>query len=130
VSALTWRHDDGIVVVPDVSEKRRWRDEAPIVREVRMRFTMQGETTAESGRSPCGTCRYATIVRGVRLRDEIIECSELGCGRGRITFPVTSCSAYSDKRRPSLRAMEEIAWVLRSGPKETTSGSSAPAPSA
>jgi hypothetical protein len=31
----------------------------------------------------------------------------------RITFPVTQCAEYSDRRQPSLRAMEEIAWVTK-----------------
>ena len=32
------------------------------------------------------------------------------------------CTEYSDRRQPSLRAMEEIAWVLRSGSKKNTIG--------
>jgi hypothetical protein len=44
----------------------------------------------------------------------------LSYGRNRVTFPVTLCTEYSDRRQPSLRAMEEIAWVLRSDPKKGT----------
>jgi hypothetical protein len=44
--------------------------------------------------------------RGARLRDEIVECSELAYRRGRITFAVRSGSAYSDKCRSSLCANE------------------------
>ena len=87
-----------------------------------MRVKIQGGTVSEGEPSLCITCRYATIVRGARLRDEIVECSELAYGRTRITFPVTTCSAYSDKRRPSISAMEEIAWVLRSDPKKNEVG--------
>ena len=54
--------------------------------------------------------------------DEIVECSQLSYGRNRVTFPVTQCTEYSDRRQPSLRAMEEIAWVLRSDPKKNTIG--------
>ena len=43
-------------------------------------------------------------------------------GRGRVTFPVTHCTSYSDSRQPSLREMEEIAWVLRSDPKRNEIG--------
>jgi hypothetical protein len=33
-----------------------------------------------------------------------------------------TCAEYSDRRQPSLRAMEEIAWVLRSDPKKNQVG--------
>ena len=42
--------------------------------------------------------------------------------RGRITFPVTYCTSYSDRRQPSVREMEEIAWILRSDPKRKEIG--------
>jgi hypothetical protein len=32
------------------------------------------------------------------------------------------CTEYSDRRQPSLRAMEDIAWVLRSDPKKNEAG--------
>jgi hypothetical protein len=51
---------------------------------------MELPTCSEGEPWLCLTCRYATIVRGVRLRDEIAECSELAYGRSRITFPVTA----------------------------------------
>ena len=35
---------------------------------------------------------------------------------------VNTCTEYSDRRQPSLRAMEEIAWVLRSDPKKNQVG--------
>ena len=63
--------------------------------------------------SLCGTCRFATIVKGQRLRDEIVECSRL-TDHSRITFAVTFCTGYADRRLPSIREMEEIAWVPRS----------------
>lgn len=103
-------------------ERKEVRDEAPIVQEVLMRVKIQGGTVLEGETSLCVTCRYATIVKGASLREEIIECSELAYGRGRITFAVRSCSAYSDKRRASTREMEEIAWILRSDPKKNEIG--------
>ena len=69
--------------------------------------------TVSGGDAPlCQTCRYATIVRGARLRDEIINCRWLD-DESRITFPVASCTSYSDRRQPSLRDMEDAAWILR-----------------
>jgi hypothetical protein len=78
---------------------------------------------ATNGDAPlCHTCRNATIVRGSALDDEIIECADLAWGRGRITFPVTYCTSYSDRRQASLRDMEKIAWVLRTDPKRNQIG--------
>ena len=79
--------------------------------------------TVKHGSTPlCHTCRFATIVRGVALRDEIIECSQLSSRQSRITFPVTFCSKYVSGNHPSIREMEEIAWVLRSDTKKNTIG--------
>ncbi len=87
-----------------------------------MRVKIRGGTANHGEPSLCLTCRYATIVKGASLRDEIVECAQLSYGRNRITFPVTACTDYSDRRQPSLRAMEEIAWLLRSDPKKNTIG--------
>ena len=87
-----------------------------------MRIKVHEGTAANGEPSLCVTCRHATIVKGARLRDEITQCSQLADGISHITFAVTSCSAYSDRRRPSIHAMEEIAWVLRSDPKKNDIG--------
>jgi hypothetical protein len=87
-----------------------------------MRIKIRGGTASNGEPSLCLTCRFATVVRGASLRDEIVECNQLSYGRNRITFPVTVCTEYSDRRQPSLRAMEEIAWVLRSDPKKNDIG--------
>ncbi len=78
-----------------------------------MRVKIRGGTVINGDPPLCQTCRYATIVRGPALRDEIVDCASLTSGRGRVTFPVTYCTSYSDRRQASLREMEEIAWVLR-----------------
>ncbi len=87
-----------------------------------MRVKIHGGTVTHGDAPLCQTCRYATIVRGPRLEDEIVECSRVYSNRGRITFPVLSCSGYSDERQASLREMEEIAWVLRSDISRGTVG--------
>jgi hypothetical protein len=87
-----------------------------------MRVKVRGGTANHGESSLCLTCRYATIVRGPTLRDEIVECAQLAYGRNRIEFAVNTCSEYSDRRQPSLRAMEEISWVLRSDPKKNQVG--------
>ena len=87
-----------------------------------MRVKIRGGTANHGEPSLCLTCRYATIVKGTSLRDEIVECGQLSGSRNRIAFPVTVCTDYSDRRQPSLRAMEEIAWVLRSDPRKNDIG--------
>ena len=87
-----------------------------------MYVKVRGGTVAHGQPSLCHTCRYATIVRGPSQRDEIIECSLLSADSARITFSVCSCSNYSDRRLPSLRDMEDIAWILRSDAKRREIG--------
>jgi hypothetical protein len=87
-----------------------------------MRVKIRGGTVMHGDTPLCQTCRYATIVKGPTLGDEIIECASLQYGHGRITFPVTYCTAYSDRRQASIREMEDIAWILRSDPKRNEIG--------
>jgi len=79
-----------------------------------MRVKILKGTTTGSGTPLCHSCRWATIVRGPQLKNEIISCAQLSGSASRITFPVESCTGYSDRRLTSLRDMEDIAWVLRS----------------
>jgi hypothetical protein len=76
-----------------------------------MRVKVRGGTVQHGQPSLCLTCGSATIVKGPRLRDDIIECSRLG---ERITFPVNACNGYINATHPTIREMEDIAWVLRS----------------
>ena len=87
-----------------------------------MRVKIRGGTVMHGDTPLCQTCRYATIVKGPTLGDEIIECANISRDRGRITFPVTYCTEYSDRRQPSLREMEGTAWILRSDPKRNQIG--------
>jgi hypothetical protein len=81
-----------------------------------VRIKVRGGTIAEDQRSLCETCRWATIVRGARLREEIVECSELSYRNRQIRFPVASCSRFVNHTHPTIREMEETAWLLRSDP--------------
>jgi hypothetical protein len=87
-----------------------------------MRIKIKGGTARDDEPSLCLTCRNATIIRGRTLRDEIIDCGLLYREDSRITFPVASCSGYSDRRQPTLREMEEMAWVLRTDRRKSTIG--------
>jgi hypothetical protein len=86
-----------------------------------MRLKIHGGTADHGQPSLCTTCRFATIVKGQRLRDEIVECGRLS-DRSRIAFVVSFCTGYADRRQASIREMEEIAWVLRSDLRENKIG--------
>jgi hypothetical protein len=86
-----------------------------------MHVKIRGGTVNHGEPSLCATCRFATIIKGQRLRDEIVECSRLS-DHARITFRVSSCTAYADRRHASIYEMEEMAWLLRSDPKRNEIG--------
>ena len=73
-------------------------------------------------RSLCESCRWSTVIRGPKIGDEIVECYQLSFVNRRVTFPVTSCSDYLNRNQPTVRQMEEIAWVLRSDPRRNQIG--------
>jgi len=67
--------------------------------------------TPEGAQSLCVTCRWAHIVNGFGASQEKIRCCWLA-HRPPVPFPVSQCSSYDDKRIPSKRDMEMIAWIL------------------
>ncbi|HEY7575559.1 MAG TPA: hypothetical protein VIB08_10380 [Thermoanaerobaculia bacterium] len=87
-----------------------------------MRVKVQDGTPHHGEPSLCVSCRNATFVRGPRLEDEIVECSELWSDRKFVRFPVRACSSYSDRRQPTLRDMEDAAWILRTSGKTSRIG--------
>jgi len=86
-----------------------------------MRIKIHGGTVQGSDAPLCHTCRHAVVVRGGRLNDEVVECRMLDEPR-RISFPVTFCTDYVNREHPTIREMEEIAWVLRSDAHRKTVG--------
>ena len=68
--------------------------------------------------TPCGTeslcdsCYWAHIQKGYAQSEEVVICAFLRSARV-IPFRVRTCTDYSDKRIPSKREMEEIAWIIR-----------------
>jgi hypothetical protein len=83
-------------------------------KEDSVRIKIRGGTAAHHERALCETCRWSTVIRGARLGQEIVECSQLSYRNQRVPFPVVSCSGYTDRNHPSIREMEEMAWLLRS----------------
>ena len=78
-----------------------------------MRMKIHGGTVRHGDPSLCLTCRHATVVQGPSLQDRVVDCGLLSSRDSRIPFPVRSCSGYSDRRHPTVREMEDLAWVLR-----------------
>ena len=87
-----------------------------------MRVKVHGGTVSFSDDTLCSTCSRATITRGRKLDEEIVDCHVTGLVHRRITFRVTSCSAYMDARLPSMMQLMENAWVLRSASKQRPAG--------
>jgi hypothetical protein len=87
-----------------------------------MRIKVQNGTPVSSESSLCATCRCATIVRGRSLDEELVLCSAMGLHGVQITFKVTSCSDYADRRTPSYFEMMQDAWILRPGSRKRPAG--------
>lgn len=84
-----------------------------------MRLKIQGGTARHDEPALCVSCRFAKVVRGQRAQDEIVHCSQV---ESRITFKVTACSEYQHRQLPSLWHMEDVAWILRTDPKNKRVG--------
>jgi len=84
-----------------------------------MNIKIQGGTAREDEPALCFSCRHAKVVQGPSSRDRIVECRELAAP---VTFKVTSCTQFLNRRHPSLWHMEDIAWVLRTDPKRRRVG--------
>src|SRR3972149_8535812 len=82
-----------------------------------MRIRIEGAPARADDPSLCLSCRHAIVVKGARLQDALVECGMLASGHNRIRFPVTSCTQHVSRQHPSVRDMEEIAWILRTDPK-------------
>ncbi len=87
-----------------------------------MRIKIQDGTPISGESSLCSTCRCSTIVRGRTLDEELVLCSALGLHGVQITFKVTSCSDYADRRTPSYMEMMQDAWILQPGTRRRRAG--------
>ncbi len=67
--------------------------------------------TPQGTETLCVTCRWAHIVKGFSSSQKQIRCGWLAYNPP-VKFPVSQCSTYDDKRLPSKRDMEQIAWIL------------------
>src|SRR6185503_16102479 len=79
-----------------------------------MYLKIHDTTASEDASSLCYTCRFATVITGHNPHDQIVECLRLYGHDCRVRFAVARCSGYVDRRRPSLKDFEHVAWLLRS----------------
>ena len=68
--------------------------------------------TPRGGESLCDSCYWAHIQKGYAESEEVVLCAFLHPAR-LVPFKVRHCSDYCDKRIPSKRDMEDIAWIIR-----------------
>jgi hypothetical protein len=87
-----------------------------------MRIKVHDGTAPNGESSLCNTCRHSTIIRGRSLDEEIVQCLAVTMSATRVTFKVTSCSAYTDDRLPSYMELFEKAWILQAGSKRRPAG--------
>lgn len=69
------------------------------------------------GKSLCETCVNAHIARGFRESEEIVHCQATYPDH-RVSFRIRECSGFTEKKRQTLKQMEDIAWLL--DPKGTS----------
>ena len=68
--------------------------------------------TPKGSESLCNSCYWAHIQRGFAESEEVVLCAFLRHAR-LVPFKVSQCTDYNDKRIPSKRDMEDIAWIIR-----------------
>ena len=66
---------------------------------------------AQGSVSLCSSCHWAHIQHGFAESEEAVLCVFLRPAR-MVPFKVSQCTDYTDKRIPSRRDMEEIAWII------------------
>ena len=87
-----------------------------------MQIKVYDGTVKNNGSTLCATCRHATIMRGRRLDEEMVQCNAMPMSNIRVTFKVTSCSSYNDVRQPTYLEMLEDAWILQPASKRRPAG--------
>jgi len=89
---------------------------------------VNGGTPIHSIENLCVTCSCCQHVRGTQFTQELLLCHTRGNSPPRqITWKVTSCNDYEDKRMPQLWQMEKVAWRFSVDHKRKKAGFLTPA---
>lgn len=83
---------------------------------------IHGGSAMNTEKSLCAKCRFATIVRGRTLDEEVVHCQSITTRGIRVTFKVTSCTSHSDIDQPTYMQLLEDAWILRPASKRKPAG--------
>jgi hypothetical protein len=87
-----------------------------------MRMKIHGGTVLHGEQGLCATCRFATIVRGRTLDEEVVHCGSITTRGMRVPFKVTSCTSHSDVGQPTYMQLLEDAWILKPASKRRPAG--------
>ena len=87
-----------------------------------MRTKIYGGTAVNGERSLCATCRFATIVKGRSLDEEVVHCQSITTNGMRVPFKVTSCTSHSDIDQPTYMQLLEDAWILKPASRRKPAG--------
>ena len=67
----------------------------------------------------CDTCHSGLVRRGAADSDEHVHCTIV---EREVRTRVVDCNRYTDRTRPSLWDLQQIAWVLRTDSKRQKLG--------
>ena len=87
-----------------------------------MRIKIHDGTPLGSDSNLCQSCRASRIVRGRTLDEEIVFCDAMAMSPVRITFKVTDCSSYDDRRLPTYAQLAHQAWILAPATRRRPAG--------
>ena len=87
-----------------------------------MRIKIYGGTPRDCQSNLCESCRASRIVRGRGLDEEIVFCDAMAMSPVRITFKVTDCSSYDDRRLPTYAQLAHQAWILAPATRRRPAG--------
>lgn len=91
-------------------------------RRANMRFKVHDGTAPAGASSLCTTCRHSIVTRGQTLEQEIVQCRATPMRAVRVTFKVTSCTAYMDEKDRTYLEMLEDAWILQPATRKRRAG--------
>jgi hypothetical protein len=107
---------------PKIHKKRAGANGSQAAELSRMLRKIYGGTARSDQKSLCSNCRFATIVRGQTLDEEVVHCQSVTTRGMRVTFKVTSCTSHSDMDQPTYMQLLDDAWILKPASKKRPAG--------
>lgn len=82
-----------------------------------LRKGIRGGTISGNQPSLCRSCRNSLIRQGAAESQTEIFCTATYPDR-RLSFEVYECTEYDKRSDPQMKRMEDVAWILRTNPKQ------------